>query len=54
MATQRIARKERREEQLPPVNFTCGKCRQVHVYVSDKFECIYDVQEEEPVEVAAE
>jgi len=34
--TQRSDRAEKREAQSDPINYTCGGCRKVNVYDSDK------------------
>lgn len=38
-------RAEKRAENEPPENFTCGKCRQVHEY-NEGYECTKDEKEE--------
>lgn len=41
-------RAEKRAEHSNPINFTCGKCHQVHEY-NDGFTCENDFEEEEVI-----
>lgn len=41
-----------------PINFTCGKCKQVHPFVDDTYSCpddeVEEIPEEEPEEEVEE
>lgn len=44
-----MMRKEKREAQEKPLNFTCGVCKQVHQYVDDVYACPNTLESEEEI-----
>ena len=47
MSEARNQRKKHRSEEHDPINYTCGKCKRVHKFDSEKpYVCEYDIAEE--------